>query len=620
MNGWCKMKKKKEVIIVISAILFVIALLVKMNLTLQLILMLIAYILVGKDTVLGAIKNVEKGDFLDEKFLMTIATLGAILIGEYPEAVAVMLFYEVGELFQGYAINKSRKSIADMMDIKPEYANVIRNNKSQKVDPDEVQIGETIEIKPGERVPLDATVVKGESTLDTSALTGESVPVEVREGANILSGCININGLIIAEVTKEYFDSTVNKVLDLVENASAKKSKSERLITRFSKIYTPIVIGLAVLLAILPPIISGEYNFRVWIFRALSFLVVSCPCAFVISVPLSFFSGIGAASRAGVLIKGGNYLEALSKVDTVVFDKTGTLTKGVFNVQKVVVLDKNIDEDKFISLVAAAESGSNHPISKSIQKYYNKEIDTNSINSIKEISGKGIEAVIDNRKILVGNEKLINIPKDISIDDIGTILYVEIDNKFAGYIVISDELKKDSKKTIKDLKDIGIKKTIMLTGDLEKVSKKVGKDLGLDEVYTNLLPQDKVSKFEEIIENKKSKGNVVFVGDGINDAPVLARADVGIAMGAMGSDAAIEAADVVIMTDEPSKIVTAIKSSKRTMKIAMQNITLAFGIKAIVLILSALGIADMWMAVFADTGVTILAVLNSFRALKIENN
>lgn len=614
------MKKKKEVIIVISAILFIIALLVKMNLTLQLILMLIAYILVGKDTVLGAIKNVEKGDFLDEKFLMTIATLGAILIGEYPEAVAVMLFYEVGELFQGYAINKSRKSIADMMDIKPEYANVIRNNKSQKVDPDEVQIGETIEIKPGERVPLDATVVKGESTLDTSALTGESVPVEVREGANILSGCININGLIIAEVTKEYFDSTVNKVLDLVENASAKKSKSERLITRFSKIYTPIVIGLAVLLAILPPIISGEYNFRVWIFRALSFLVVSCPCAFVISVPLSFFSGIGAASRTGVLIKGGNYLEALSKVDTVVFDKTGTLTKGVFNVQKVVVLDKNIDEDKFISLVAAAESGSNHPISKSIQKYYNKEIDTNSINSIKEISGKGIEAIIDNRKILVGNEKLINIPKDISIDDIGTILYVEIDNKFAGYIVISDELKKDSKKTIKDLKDIGIKKTIMLTGDLEKVSKKVGKDLGLDEVYTNLLPQDKVSKFEEIIENKKSKGDVVFVGDGINDAPVLARADVGIAMGAMGSDAAIEAADVVIMTDEPSKIVTAIKSSKRTMKIAMQNISLAFGIKAIVLILSALGIADMWMAVFADTGVTILAVLNSFRALKIENN
>ena len=620
MNGWCKMKKKKEVIIVISAILFVIALLVKVNLTLQLILMLIAYILVGKDTVLGAIKNVEKGDFLDEKFLMTIATLGAILIGEYPEAVAVMLFYEIGELFQGYAINKSRKSIADMMDIKPEYANVIRNNKSQKVNPDEVQIGETIEIKPGERVPLDATVVKGESTLDTSALTGESVPVEVREGANILSGCININGLIIAEVTKEYFDSTVNKVLDLVENASAKKSKSERLITRFSKIYTPIVIGLAVLLAILPPIISGEYNFRVWIFRALSFLVVSCPCAFVISVPLSFFSGIGAASRAGVLIKGGNYLEALSKVDTVVFDKTGTLTKGVFNVQKVVVLDKNIDEDKFISLVAAAESGSNHPISKSIQKYYNKEIDTNSINSIKEISGKGIEAIIDNRKILVGNEKLINIPKDISIDDIGTILYVEIDNKFAGYIVISDELKKDSKKTIKDLKDIGIKKTIMLTGDLEKVSKKVGKDLDLDEVYTNLLPQDKVSKFEEIIENKKSKGNVVFVGDGINDAPVLARADVGIAMGAMGSDAAIEAADVVIMTDEPSKIVTAIKSSKRTMKIAMQNISLAFGIKAIVLILSALGIADMWMAVFADTGVTILAVLNSFRALKIENN
>ena len=614
------MKKKKEVIIIISAVLFAIALFVKMNQTLQLILMLVAYILLGKDTVLKAVKNVEKGDFFDENFLMTIATLGAIIIGEYPEAVAVMLFYEIGELFQSYAINKSRKSIADMMDIKPEYANVIRDNKSQKVDPDEVKIDEIIEIKPGERVPLDAIIVKGETTLDTSALTGESVPVEVREGATILSGCININALILAKVTKEYFDSTVNTVLDLVENAASKKSTSERLITRFAKIYTPIVIGLAVLLAIFPPIISGEYNFRVWIFRALSFLVVSCPCAFVISIPLSFFSGIGAASRAGVLIKGGNYLEALSKVDTVVLDKTGTLTKGVFNVQKVVVVDKSIKEDEFISLVAMAESGSNHPISKSIQKYYNKEIDTNSINSIKEISGKGIEAVINNKKILVGNEKLIDVPNDIIINDIGTILYVEIENKFAGYIVISDEIKKDAKKAIKGLKDIGIKKSIMLTGDVEKVAKKVGEELGLDEIYSNLLPQDKVSKFEEIIKNKNSKGNVVFVGDGINDAPVLARADVGIAMGAMGSDAAIEAADVVIMTDEPSKIVTAIKSSKKTMKIAMQNIILAFGVKAIALILSALGIADMWMAVFADTGVTILAVLNSFRALKIENN
>ena len=613
------MKKKKEVIIIISAILFAIALFVRMTQTLQLISMLAAYILLGKDTVLKAVKNVERGDFFDENFLMTVATLGAIMIGEYPEAVAVMLFYEVGELFQSYAINKSRKSIADMMDIKPEYANVIRDNKSEKVEPDEVQIDEIIEIKPGERVPLDAIIIKGESTLDTSALTGESFPVEVREGATILSGCININALILAKVTKEYFDSTVNKVLDLVENAAAKKSTSERLITRFAKIYTPIVISLAVLLAILPPIISGEYNFRLWIFRALSFLVVSCPCAFVISVPLSFFSGIGAASRAGVLIKGGNYLETLSKVDTVVFDKTGTLTKGVFNVQKVVVVDKNIKEDEFISLVAMAESGSNHPISKSIQKYYDKEIDKNSINSIKEISGKGIEAIVNNMKILVGNEKLVNLPSDLIIDDIGTILYVEIDNKFTGYIVISDEIKKDAEKAIEGLKDIGIKKSIMFTGDIEKVAKKVGENLGLDEIYSNLLPQDKVSKFEEIIKNKNSKGNVVFVGDGINDAPVLARADVGIAMGAMGSDAAIEAADVVIMTDEPSKIVTAIKSSKKTMKIAMQNIALAFGVKAIALILSALGIADMWMAVFADTGVTILAVLNSFRALKIEN-
>ena len=614
------MKKKKEVIIIISAMLFAIALFVRMSQNLQLILMLVAYILLGKDTVLKAVKNVEKGDFFDENFLMTVATLGAIIIGEYPEAVAVMLFYEVGELFQSYAINKSRKSIADMMDIKPEYANVIRDNKSIKVDPDEVQIAEIIEIKPGERVPLDAIIIKGETTLDTSALTGESIPVEVREGASILSGCINLNALILAKVTKEYFDSTVNKVLDLVENAAAKKSTSERLITRFAKIYTPIVISLAVLLAILPPIISGEYNFRLWIFRALAFLVVSCPCAFVISIPLSFFSGIGAASRAGILIKGGNYLEILSKVDIVVLDKTGTLTKGVFNVQKVVVLDKSIKEDEFISLVAMAESGSNHPISKSIQKYYNREINKNSINSIKEISGKGIEALINNMKILVGNEKLVNVPSDLIIDDIGTILYVEIDNKFTGYIVISDEIKKDAQKAIKGLKDVGVKKSIMLTGDIEKVGKKVGEDLGLDEIYTNLLPQDKVSKFEEIIGNKKSKGNVAFVGDGINDAPVLARADVGIAMGAMGSDAAIEAADVVIMTDEPSKIVTAIKSSKKTMKIAMQNIALAFGVKAIALILSALGIADMWMAVFADTGVTILAVLNSFRALKIENN
>ena len=611
--------KKKELFIIVAAILFAIAFFVKsLNQSIQLIFMLVAYVLVGKDTVLKAVKNIQRRDYFDESFLMTVATLGAIVIGEYHEAVAVMLFYEVGELFQGYAVNKSRKSIAELMDIKPEYANVIRENKTEKVDPDEVQVGEIIEIKPGERVPLDATVIKGETTLDTSALTGESIPVEVREGASILSGCININGLIQAQVTKEYFDSTVNKVLDLVENAAAKKSKAERIITRFSKVYTPIVIALAFLLAILPPIISGSYDFRTWVFRSLAFLVVSCPCAFVLSVPLSFFSGIGAVSKAGVLIKGGNYLEALSKVDTVVFDKTGTLTKGVFNVQKVVVLDENLNENDFISLVAMAESGSNHPISKSIQKYYRKDIDKNFIQEIKEISGKGIEAIVQNKKILVGNEKLINIPTDLVIDDIGTILYVEVENKFVGYIIISDEIKKDSKQAIKELKEAGIKRNIMLTGDVEKVGKKVGEDLGLDEIYTNLLPQDKVIKFEEIIENKKSNGNIIFVGDGINDAPVLARADVGIAMGAMGSDAAIEAADVVIMTDEPSKIVTAIKSSKKTMKIAMQNITIAFGIKVIALVLSAVGIADMWMAVFADVGVTILAVLNSFRALKID--
>ena len=447
--------KKKELFIIVAAILFAIAFFVKsLNQSIQLIFMLVAYVLVGKDTVLKAVKNIQRRDYFDESFLMTVATLGAIIIGEYHEAVAVMLFYEVGELFQGYAVNKSRKSIAELMDIKPEYANVIRENKTEKVDPDEVQVGEIIEIKPGERVPLDATVIKGETTLDTSALTGESIPVEVREGASILSGCININGLIQAQVTKEYFDSTVNKVLDLVENAAAKKSKAERIITRFSKVYTPIVIALAFLLAILPPIISGSYDFRTWVFRSLAFLVVSCPCAFVLSVPLSFFSGIGAVSKAGVLIKGGNYLEALSKVDTVVFDKTGTLTKGVFNVQKVVVLDENLNENDFISLVAMAESGSNHPISKSIQKYYRKDIDKNFIQEIKEISGKGIEAIIQNKKILVGNEKLINIPADLVIDDIGTILYVEVENKFVGYIIISDEIKKDSKQAIKELKEI----------------------------------------------------------------------------------------------------------------------------------------------------------------------
>ena len=606
------MKKKKEVIIIISAILFAIALFVRMAQNLQLILMLAAYILLGKDTVLKAVKNVEKGDFFDENFLMTVATLGAIMIGEYPEAVAVMLFYEVGELFQGYAINKSRKSIANMMDIKPEYANVIRDNKSIKVEPDEVQIDEIIEIKPGERVPLDAIIIKGETTLDTSALTGESIPVEVREGATILSGCINLNALILAKVTKEYFDSTVNKVLDLVENAAAKKSTSERLITRFAKIYTPIVISLAVLLAILPPIISGEYNFRLWIFRALSFLVVSCPCAFVISVPLSFFSGIGAASRAGILIKGGNYLEILSKVDTVVLDKTGTLTKGVFNVQKVVVVDKSIKEDEFISLVAMAESGSNHPISKSIQKYYNREIDKTSINSIKEISGKGIEALINNMKILVGNEKLVNIPSDLIIDDIGTILYVEIDNKFTGYIVISDEIKKDASKAIKGLKDVGVKKSIMLTGDIEKVSKKVGEELGLDEIYTNLLPQDKVSKFEEIIENKKSKGNVAFVGDGINDAPALATSDVGFSIGT-GTDVAIEASDITIINGDLNKVNTAIRLSHRVIKTIKQNLFWAFFYNVIGIPIAAFGFLNPMIAGAAMAFSSVTVVTNSLR-------
>ena len=611
--------KKKELTLVLGAVLFSISMLLRnSNQYLQLILIIISYVIIGKNVIFKFVNNIKPGNYFDENTLMTIATLGAFMIGEYPEAVVVMLFYEVGELFQSYAIGKSRKSIAELMDIKAEYANLYKNNEIMQVEPDEVQIGDIIEIRPGEKVPLDAEIIEGETTINTSPLTGESIPLEAREGTKILSGCININGVIKAKVTKEYFDSTVNKILDLVENSVAKKSETERLMTRFAKVYTPIVVILAILLAIFPPIILGDYNFKMWIFRALAFLVVSCPCAFVLSIPLSFFSGIGAASRAGILIKGGNYLESLSKVDRIVFDKTGTLTKGIFKVQKIVLYNDKYTEEETLRLVAFAESSSNHPIAKSIVKYYNKEIDKSLIHSVKEVSGKGIEASIANKIVMIGNEKLISVPNNFLNEEIGTVLYIQIDGLFIGYILISDELKKDTKETIRDLKKIGIKKTIMLTGDRKNIANYIGNDIEIDEIYSELLPQDKVDIFEKIISKNNSKSKIAFVGDGINDAPVLARADIGIAMGAMGSDAAIEAADIVIMNDEPSKIITAIKLARKTIKIANQNMLVAFGVKVLALILSALGIADMWMAVFADVGVTIIAVLNSFRALKID--
>lgn len=611
---------KREKNILLAFIFFILGLfLKKYNSTLGIILLLITYIIVGRGVLLKAFRNIKRKEIFDENFLMSIATLGAIIIGEYPEAVAVMLFYEVGELFQSYAVSKSRKSIAELMDIKPKFANVIRNGKVETIEPDEVKLEEIIEIRSGERVPLDAKVIKGYATLDTSSLTGESLPFEVEEGIDILSGCININGLIQARVTKEYFDSTVNKILDLVENAAGRKSKSEKLITKFAKIYTPIVVVLAILLAVIPPLSFDIGNWKEWIFRALAFLVVSCPCAFVISIPMSFFGGIGAASTDGILVKGGNYLEALADIDTIIFDKTGTLTKGLFSVQKIKICNENFSEDEFIELVALAESASNHPIAKSILKYYKKEINQNEIQEIKEISGKGIKARVKNKNILVGNKKLVNIPENLKVEETGTILYVAVENNFVGYVLIADEIKRTAKEDIENLKKLGVKSTIMLTGDTEKIGKKVAEKLNLDEFYTNLLPADKVAKFEEILTRKKnSKKKVVFVGDGINDAPVLARADVGIAMGGIGSDSAIEAADVVIMTDELKKIVSSIKIARKTIKIAIQNMSIAFIIKVIALILSAFGMASMWEAVFADVGVTILAVLNSFRVLKIE--
>ena len=613
------MTKRLWRIIIGAAVLATAVLLSLNNEWLQIALFIISYIIVGGDVVKRAVKNIFKGQVFDENFLMSIATIGAFFIGEYPEGVAVMLFYQVGELFQSYAVGKSRKSIASLMDIRPDYANVKKGDGLVKVDPDEVQIGDIIVIKAGEKIPLDGKVIEGSSMIDTSALTGESVPREVEVGSDILSGCININGVITAEVTKEFGESTVSKILDLVENASSKKSNSEQFITKFARYYTPVVVIIAVFLAIIPPLVIDGATFSDWIYRALAFLVVSCPCALVISIPLSFFGGIGGASKKGVLVKGSNYLEALAETEIVVFDKTGTLTKGVFNVQEI--HPEGVSKEELLELTAHAESYSNHPISLSLKRAYSKEIDNRCISDVEEISGHGVIATVDGKKVMAGNIKLMKM-MDIPYfkgELIGTIVHVAVNNKYIGYIVIADEVKEDSAQAIKELKAANIKQTVMLTGDNKSIGSKVAKELGLDKVYAELLPADKVEKLEELFSQKSKKGKLAFVGDGINDAPVLARADIGIAMGGLGSDAAIEASDVVIMTDEPSKIATTMKISKKTLKIAHQNIVFAIGIKIIVLILSAFGITTMWAAIFADVGVTIIAVLNAFRALNVKN-
>ncbi len=612
--------KKRLWRIILGSILFAAALLINFNNEIiNIVLYLISYVIVGGDVALRAIKNIIRGQVFDENFLMTVATVGAMLIAEYPEGVAVMLFYQVGELFQSFAVDKSRKSIASLMDIRPDYANVKQGDELIKMDPDEVKIGDIIVIKAGERVPLDGKVIEGSSTLDTSALTGESLPKEVEVGNDLLSGCININGVITAEVTKEYEDSTVSKILDLVENASSKKSHSEQFITRFARYYTPVVVIIAVFLAIIPPLVIKDASFNVWTYRALSFLVVSCPCALVISIPLSFFGGIGGASKRGILVKGSNYLEKLARTEIIVFDKTGTLTKGVFQVQEIHA--KDISQEKLLELTAYAESLSNHPISNSLKKSYGKEIDHGRISEAEEISGHGVITIVDGKKVMAGNKKLMvkmNIPYDRN-EPIGTVVHVAIDQVYAGYIVIADEIKDDSAQAIHELKRANIKQTVMLTGDMQEVASKVAKQLNIDQYYAQLLPIDKVEKVEALLSGTSEKGNLAFVGDGINDAPVLARADIGIAMGGLGSDAAIEAADIVIMTDEPSKIATAIKISKKTLRIANQNIVFAIGVKVIVLLLSSIGLTTMWAAIFADVGVTVLAVLNSFRALNVKN-
>lgn len=611
--------KNKIIQISISIILFLLAILIKFpNIWINYSLFIISYIIVGFEIVQKAFRNILKGEVLDENFLMTVATIGAFAINEFPEAVAVMLFYQIGESFQDYAVDKSKKSITNLMDIRPDYAFLDDNGNMKKVNPENVKIGDIIIVKPGEKIPLDGIILEGKTTLDTKALTGEPLPRETIEGDTVLSGCINLKSTIRIKTTKEFGESTVSKILNLVENASNKKAKSENFITKFAHYYTPIVVVIALLLAFIPPLLIPNATFVDWLYRALSFLVVSCPCALVISIPLSFFAGIGGASKIGILIKGSNYLEALSKTEIVVFDKTGTLTEGCFKVQKIVSM--GISEDELLKIAAYSEYYSNHPIAKSILEEYPDVIDEKQIIQTEELSGFGISAIIGTQKVLIGNEALLK-NNNISFNncvEIGTVLHVAIDNTYVGYILIADKIKSDSKKTIQELKQNRIKQTVLLTGDRKNIGENVAKTLDINSVYTELLPNDKMKIVEELLKTKSKNGKLVFVGDGINDAPVLALADIGIAMGTLGADSAIEAADIVIMTDEPSKLIDAIHLSKKTMRIVKQNIIFAIFVKIAVLALTAIGLSTMWQAVFADVGVSVIAILNALRALKVK--
>lgn len=617
-----KKMKKKLIFILVALVLFVGAFLCPAVLQeelpiLQTILFVLAYLLVGFEVLKKAFRNLLKGHVFDENFLMSVATLGAFGIGELEEAVAVMLFYQVGEFFQSYAVDKSRKSVAALMDIRPDYANVYRNGEIIKVNPDDVNIGEMILVKPGEKVPLDCTVVAGDGMLNTLALTGEATPRHVGENDSVLSGSISIDGTLKLKVDKEFGESTVSKILELVENASSRKSKSENFISKFARYYTPIVVGIAVLLAFVPPLFLGWNTFSTWIYRALSFLVVSCPCALVISIPLSFFAGIGASAKCGILIKGSNYLEALSKTKMIVCDKTGTLTEGVFQVQEVDAI--GYSDAELLKFAAYAEYYSNHPISLSLRNAYGKDIDEVRITKNKEFSGKGVESIVDGKKVLVGNEKLMT-EKKISItknEKMGTIVYVAIDGKFAGSIVIADKIKEDAYVAMKRFRDYSID-VVMLTGDRENISQSVANELGITRYHSELLPQQKVELTQKYMNEKEADEKLVFIGDGINDAPVLAYADIGCSMGGLGSDAAIEAADVVIMTDQPSLVADAISISRKTMRIVTENIVFAIAVKVLVLLLSAIGVASMWAAVFADVGVSVIAILNALRILRIK--
>ncbi len=607
-----------RMILYAGAAIFVTGMLFDFSNYIEFALFLVSYLFVGGEVVFRALKNITKGQLFDENFLMSVATIGAFSIGEYPEGVAVMLFYQVGEAFQRLAVNRSRKSISSLMDIRPDFANLKIGNEIRKVTPDEVGIGDLIVVKPGEKIPLDGCIVEGRSTLDTSALTGESLPRDVEPGNEVLSGSINKNGMLTIQVSKEFGESTISKILDLVQNASSKKAPTENFITKFARYYTPFVSFAALALAVIPPLVVPGAAFSEWIHRALVFLVVSCPCALVISIPLSFFGGIGGASKNGILVKGSNYLEALNNVDTVVFDKTGTLTKGIFKVTQIITAN-GWSENELLSFAAHAESFSNHPIAISIQKAYNQAVDSQKLTDHEEIPGQGIRVRVDGSMVLAGNSRLME-TSDIAFkkaEALGSIVYLAIDGSFAGYIVISDELKLDSKDAIHKLKTMGVKTTAMLTGDSKAVGEKIAGEIGLDMAYTDLLPHQKVEQLEALEKKKQTKGKLVFVGDGINDAPVLARADIGIAMGALGSDAAIEAADVVLMTDEPSKLVSAIRIAKKTKSIVWQNIAFALGVKAVILVLGALGIATMWEAVFGDVGVTVIAILNAMRAMRV---